>query len=289
MRGADEQAGSMFRYVSLEEQASGAPAARYADHRSGAGAAVATLRRAVCDSAVVDSPREAVRALLLRRCTRSAANDSSWSSSIQCCSLVVGLGMDDAVWSPTTLRDRDRCSRGTWPPRSEAVLIHADTERLLSNEHSRWTGHAGGVGEPEEFRPRSDSPADGGANPAVNSTASGAAATQRRPRIPTPGCIEGARARGATGLSGPPADGASVGPDRQRDRDTGGWLQRTRCGAGDDRGYRGGMDHRGGRQGLRHPRLVSITRAMQATPTCPSRATGHRRSAIDGRTTHRPV
>ena len=49
----------------------------------------------------------------------------------------VGLGMDDAVWSPTTFsNNRDRLLDGDVAAALfEAVLIHADSERLLSDEH----------------------------------------------------------------------------------------------------------------------------------------------------------
>jgi transposase len=49
----------------------------------------------------------------------------------------VGLGMDDVVWSPTTFtKNRDRLLDGDIASAFfEAVLIHADTARLLSDEH----------------------------------------------------------------------------------------------------------------------------------------------------------
>ena len=49
----------------------------------------------------------------------------------------VGLGMDDAVWSPTTFtKNRDRLLDGEIAAAFlEAIVIHADRERLLSNDH----------------------------------------------------------------------------------------------------------------------------------------------------------
>src|SRR6266487_5153793 len=49
----------------------------------------------------------------------------------------VGLGMDDAVWAPTTFtKNRDRLLDGDIAAAFfDAVLLHADTERLLSDEH----------------------------------------------------------------------------------------------------------------------------------------------------------
>src|SRR4030095_2929933 len=84
----------------------------------------------------------------------------------------VGLGMDDAVWSPTTFtKNRDRLLDGDIAAAFfEAVLLHADTERLLSDEHftvdgtllEAWASH-------KSFRPQQAEPPTGpGANPAVD-------------------------------------------------------------------------------------------------------------------------
>ena len=62
---------------------------------------------------------------------------------------------------------------------------------------------------------------------------------------------EGARPRGAPGLLGPCPDGASLGADRQRHRHAGRRPWRTRRRAGDDRGRaRASPHHRRGRQGV---------------------------------------
>src|SRR5918994_2842977 len=49
----------------------------------------------------------------------------------------VGLGIDDAVWAPTTFtKNRDRLLDGDIATAFfDAILIHAETERLLSDEH----------------------------------------------------------------------------------------------------------------------------------------------------------
>ena len=49
----------------------------------------------------------------------------------------VGLGIDDAVWSPTTFtKNRERLLTGDIAAAFfEAVLLHAETERLLSDDH----------------------------------------------------------------------------------------------------------------------------------------------------------
>src|SRR5687768_17831979 len=49
----------------------------------------------------------------------------------------VGLGIDDAVWAPTTFtKNRDRLLDGDIAAAFfDAILIHADTEQLLSDDH----------------------------------------------------------------------------------------------------------------------------------------------------------
>ena len=84
----------------------------------------------------------------------------------------VGLGIDDAVWAPTTFtKNRDRLLAGDIAAAFfDAVLIHADSARLLSDEHftvdgtllEAWASH-------KSFRPRGDEPpTTGGGNPTVN-------------------------------------------------------------------------------------------------------------------------
>jgi transposase len=84
----------------------------------------------------------------------------------------VGLGIDDPIWVPTTFtKNRDRLLDGDIASAFfEAVLIHADTARLLSDEHftvdgtllEAWASH-------KSFRPRDEEPPPaGGGNPTVN-------------------------------------------------------------------------------------------------------------------------
>ena len=84
----------------------------------------------------------------------------------------VGLGMDDAVWAPTTFtKNRDRLLDGDIAAAFfDAVLIHADTERLLSDEHFTVDGTLlEAWASQKSFRPRDqDPPATGGGNPTVN-------------------------------------------------------------------------------------------------------------------------
>jgi len=84
----------------------------------------------------------------------------------------VGLGMDDMVWAPTTFtKNRDRLLDGDIAAAFfDAVLIHADTERLLSNEHFTVDGTLlEAWASQKSFGPRDqDPPADSGGNPTVN-------------------------------------------------------------------------------------------------------------------------
>jgi transposase len=83
----------------------------------------------------------------------------------------VGLGMDDAVWAATTFtKNRDRLLDGDIAAAFfDAVLIHADTERLLSDEHFTVDGTLlEAWASQKSFRPRDDDPTPGGGNPTVN-------------------------------------------------------------------------------------------------------------------------
>jgi hypothetical protein len=80
--------------------------------------------------------------------------------------------MDDAVWAPTTFtKNRDSLLDGDIAAAFfDAILIHADTERLLSDEHFTVDGTLlEGWASQKSFRPRDqEPPADGGGNPTVN-------------------------------------------------------------------------------------------------------------------------
>jgi transposase len=84
----------------------------------------------------------------------------------------VGLGMDDAVWVPTTFtKNRDRLLAGDIAAAFfEAVVQQAELAQLLSHEHftvdgtllEAWASH-------KSFRPRDeDPPPPAGGNPTVN-------------------------------------------------------------------------------------------------------------------------
>jgi transposase len=177
MRGADQQSGSMFSYVSLEERVP-------ADH---------PLRavRAITDRALAQlsprfgelyvnlgrpsvPPEQLLRALLLQalytvRSERQLMEQLDYNLLFR---WFVGLGIDDPVWSPTTFtKNRDRLLNGDIAAAFfEAVLQHAQAARLLSSEHftvdgtllEAWASH-------KSFRPRDEEPpTEGGGNPSVD-------------------------------------------------------------------------------------------------------------------------
>src|SRR5829696_9368093 len=174
MRGADEQPGSMFSYVSLEARVP-------QDHP------LRGIRRMTDRALEQLSPRfgtlyvkfgrpsippeKLLRALLLQalytiRSERQLIEQIDYNLLFR---WFVGLGMDDAVWAPTTFtKNRDRLLAGDIAGAFfDAVLIHADSARLLSDEHftvdgtllEAWASH-------KSFRPRGDEPpTDGGGNP----------------------------------------------------------------------------------------------------------------------------
>jgi transposase len=177
MRGADEQPGSMFSYVSLEERVP-------QDHP------LRAIRR-ITDRALERlsprfgalyvhfgrpsiPPEKLLRALLLQalytiRSERQLMEQLDYNLLFR---WFVGLGMDDAVWVPTTFtKNRDRLLEGDIAAAFfEAVVQQAQTARLLSDEHftvdgtllEAWASH-------KSFRPRhEDPPSPGGGNPTVN-------------------------------------------------------------------------------------------------------------------------
>jgi transposase len=142
MRGADEQSGSMFSYVSLEDRIP-------ADHP------LRAIRR-ITDRALARlspqfdaiyvrfgrpsiAPEKLLRALLLQvlytiRSERQLMEQLDYNLLFR---WFVGLGLDDAVWSPTTFtKNRDRLLDGDIAAAFfAAIRLHADTEQLLSHEH----------------------------------------------------------------------------------------------------------------------------------------------------------
>jgi transposase len=296
MRGADEQPGSMFSYVSLEERVP-------ADHP------LRAIRR-ITDRALERlsprfgtlyinfgrpsiPPEQLLRALLLQalytiRSERQLMEQLDYNLLFR---WFVGLGMDDAVWSPTTFtKNRDRLLDGDIAAAFfDAVLIHADSQRLLSDEHFTVDGTLlEAWASQKSFRPRdTDPPPDGGGNPTVNFHGQRRTnATHQSTTDPDARLYKKARGREArlgylghvlmehrSGLivkaSVTPADGYG-------ERDAAlvmieGVPGRQRITVAADKGY----DTRD---------FVANLRAMDATPHV-AQHTGGRRSAIDARTT----
>ena len=177
MRGADERSGSMFSYVSLEERVP-------ADHP------LRAIRR-ITDRALERlsskfgtlyinfgrpsvPPEQLLRALLLQalytiRSERQLMEQLDYNLLFR---WFVGLGMDDAVWSSTTFsKNRDRLLAGDVAGAFfDAVLIHAETARLLSDDHFTVDGTLlEAWASQKSFRPRDhEPPSDTGGNPTVN-------------------------------------------------------------------------------------------------------------------------
>ena len=178
MRGADERTGAMFSYVSLEERVP-------ADHP------LRAIRR-ITDRALERlsprfgtlyvnfgrpsiPPEQLLRALLLQalytiRSERQLIEQLDFNLLFR---WFVGLGIDDSVWSHTTFsKNRDRLLDGDIATAFfEAVLLHADTARLLSHEHFTVDGTLLEAWASQKSFRRRDTPPDPpvpGGNPSVN-------------------------------------------------------------------------------------------------------------------------
>ena len=301
MRGSDEQPGAMFSYVSLEDRVP-------ADHP------LRAIRR-MTDRALERispelgslyihfgrpsiPPERLLRALVLQaldtiRSERQLMEQLDYNLLFR---WFVGLGIDDAVWSPTTFsKNRDRLLTGNVAAAFfDAVLIHADTARLLSDEHFTVDGTLlEAWASQKSFRPRDqDPPTPGGGNPTVDfrgqhrTNATHASTTDPDARL-----YKKAR-RGEARLgylghvlmehrSGLIVDARVTPADGHGERDAAVLMIEARPGrhrvtVAADKAY----DTRD---------FVATLRSMRATPHVAQFAPSpHRRSAIDGRTTHHP-
>jgi transposase len=176
MRGADEQPGSMFSYVSLEARVP-------SDHP------LRAIRR-ITDRALERlspklstlyinfgrpsvPPEKLLRALLLQalytiRSERQLMEQLDYNLLFR---WFVGLGMDDPVWSATTFtKNRDRLLDGDIASAFfDAVLIHAETAQLLSDEHFTVDGTLlEAWASQKSFQPRDQDPPPSDGNPTVN-------------------------------------------------------------------------------------------------------------------------
>ena len=206
----------------------------------------------------------------------------------------VGLGMDDAVWAPTVFtKNRDRLLDGDIAAAFfEAVLIHADTARLLSDDHFTVDGTLlEAWASQKSFRPRDEEPPPaGGSNPTVDfhgqrrTNDTHQSTTDPDARLYKKACGREARLGYLGHVLMEHRSGlivrATVTPaDGYGERDAALVMVqqvpgRQRITVAADKGY----DTRD---------LVAGLRAMQATPHIAQHTTG-RRSAIDGRTTRHP-
>jgi len=299
MRGADERTGAMFSYVSLEERVP-------ADHP------LRAVRR-ITDRALERlsprfgtlyvnfgrpsiAPEKLLRALLLQalytiRSERQLMEQLDFNLLFR---WFVGLGIDEAVWAPTTFtKNRDRLLDGDIATAFfEAVLIHADTARLLSHEHftvdgtllEAWASH-------KSFKPR-DTPPDppAGGNASVDfrgqrrANATHQSTTDPNARLYKKGVGRPAQlAYGGHLLmenrSGLIVNACVLPADGFGERDAA--LVMTEAVPGGGR-VTLGMD-----KGYDYPAFVDELRQMTVTPHVAQNTT-NRRSAIDRRTTRHP-
>lgn len=301
MRGSDEQAGAMFSYVSLEDRVP-------PDHPLRAIRRI-TDRALARISPELDAlyihfgrpsipPERLLRALVLQalytiRSERQLMEQLDYNLLFR---WFVGLGVDDPVWSPTTFsKNRDRLLTGQVAAAFfDAVLIHADTARLLSDEHFTVDGTVlEAWASQKSFRPRDDDPpASGGGNAAVD--------------------FHGQRRTNATHASTTDPDARLYKKARGREARLGylghvlmehrsGLIVDARVTRADGYGERAAAIQMIGARPGRHRLTLAADkaydtrdfattlRAMRVTPHVAQYATTvHRRSAIDGRTTRHP-
>ena len=182
MRGADEQPGSMFSYISPEERVPKDHPLRAVRRMTDRALERLSPR---FDTLYVKfgrpsiAPEKLLRALLLQalysiRSERQLMEQLDYNILFR---WFVGLGMDDRVWTPTTFtKNRERLLDGDIAAAFfQAVLLQADTARLLSDEHftvdgtllEAWASHKSF--QRKDAPPPSDTPS-GGSNPTVDFT-----------------------------------------------------------------------------------------------------------------------
>jgi transposase len=299
MRGADERTGAMFSYVSLEERVPADHPLRGVRHITDRALErispqLGTLYVNFGRPSV--PPERLLRALVLQalytiRSDRQLMEQLDYNLLFR---WFVGLGIDDPVWSPTTFsKNRERLLDGDVAAAFfDAVLIHADTARLLSDEHFTVDGTLlEAWASQKSFRPRDrdeDPPAGEGGNPSVSFRG------QRR-RNATHQSTTDPDARLYKKASGQPARLGYLGHVLMENRS--GLIVNATVTAADGYGEREAavamISGLGGRRctvaadkGYDSRDFVAQLRAMRATPhVAQFGATGYRGSAIDRRTT----
>jgi transposase len=299
MRGSDEQPGAMFSYLSLEDRVPPDHPLRAIRHITDRALARLSPRFGALYVNVGRPsipPERLLRALLLQalytiRSERQLMEQLDYNLLFR---WFVGLGMDDPVWSPTTFtKNRDRLLDGDIAAAFfDAVLVHADTERLLSDEHFTVDGTLlEAWASQKSFRPRDEEPpTDAGGNPTVD--------------------FHGQRRTNATHQSTTDPDARLYKKARGREARLGylghvlmehrsGLIVCTRVTPADGHGERDAALVMVEQLPGRHPitvaadkaydtrDLVAGLRAMGATPHVAQHRT-KRRSAIDARTTRHP-
>jgi transposase len=297
MRGADEQPGAMFSYVSLEQRVP-------QDHP------LRAIRRITDQALERLSPRfgamyvhfgrpsippeRLLRALLLQalytiRSERQLMEQLDYNLLFR---WFVGLGIDDPVWAPTTFtKNRDRLLDGDIAAAFfEAVRLQADTARLLSHEHftvdgtllEAWASH-------KSFQRRDQPPPDDPGNAGIDFRG------ERRTNATHQSTTDPDARLYKKGV-GRPAQLAYGGHVLMENRS--GLIVATRVTPADGYGERdaallmaeplpGGRVTLGMDKGYDYPGFIAELRHMGVTPHVAQNVT-HRRSAIDRRTTRHP-
>jgi transposase len=181
MRGADDRTGAMFSYISMEERIPLEHPLRAVRRMTDRALARISPR---FDAVYVKfgrpsvPPEQLLRALLLQalysiRSERQLMEQVDFNILFR---WFVGLGLDDAVWSPTTFtKNRDRLLDGDIAAAFfEAVLLQAETAKLLSHEHftvdgtllEAWASHKS-FHRKDGPMPPADPP-DAGSNPTID-------------------------------------------------------------------------------------------------------------------------
>ena len=267
MRGDDEQSGHLFSYLSPEQRVP-------ADHP------LRTIRTMTDDALRRLSPRfEAIyattgrpsippehllRALLLQvlysvRSERMLMEQLEYNLLFR---WFVGLGMDDAVWAPTTFtKNRDRLLEGDIARAFfEDVVAQARGRRLLSAEHFTVDGTLLEAWAGQKSFKRKDQPRDPPDDPGQSddqfpwgTALESDASVDDRSRQPI--VQEGEGTRGQAGLSRRSADGEPPRTGGRRVRRAGDRHRRTRRRDESRRESAAPTGHHRRRQRLRHPRL----------------------------------
>jgi transposase len=181
LRGADEQPGSMFSYISPEErvpQNHPLRAVRRMTDRALERLSPRFGSLYVKFGRPSVGPEKLLRALLLQalysiRSERQLIEQLDYNILFR---WFVGLGMDDPVWTPTTFtKNRERLLDGDIATAFfQAVLIQAETAQLLSDEHFTVDGTLLEAWASQKSFQRKDDPTPpcdppvGGSNPTID-------------------------------------------------------------------------------------------------------------------------